>query len=98
MVKSNIIKKFLKLLSILLIKIYQLFISKLFHQNLCRFTPSCSSYAIEAIEKKGLIKGICYAIYRILRCNPFNKNFGYDPVEKLNENNIDKKSLNKFKK
>jgi putative membrane protein insertion efficiency factor len=93
MAKSNIIKNFLKLLSILLIKIYQLFISKLLNQNICRFTPSCSSYAIEAIEKKGLIKGICYAIYRILRCNPFNKNFGYDPVEKLKVKNNKQKII-----
>ena len=93
MVKSNIIKNFLKLLLILLIRIYQLFISKLLNQNICRFTPSCSSYAIEAIEKKGLIKGICCAIYRILRCNPFNKNFGYDPIEKLKEKNNNQKNI-----
>lgn len=47
----------------------------------CRFYPTCSAYAIEAIEKKGVIRGSVMAIWRILRCNPFCKG-GYDPVEK----------------
>lgn len=47
----------------------------------CRFTPTCSNYAIDAIEEHGSIKGGIMAIYRILRCNPFNKG-GYDPVKK----------------
>jgi len=98
MAKFDFIKNISKFLLILLIKIYQLFISKLFHLNICRYTPSCSSYAIEAIEKKGLIKGIYYAINRILRCNPFNKNFGYDPVCKYEENIFyKKKSSTKLK-
>jgi hypothetical protein len=45
----------------------------------CRFTPSCSRYAIEAIEKHGALKGLGYAIRRILRCHPFCEG-GYDPV------------------
>ncbi len=45
----------------------------------CRFTPSCSAYAIEAIEKHGCIKGIYLSVKRILRCNPLCKG-GYDPV------------------
>lgn len=45
----------------------------------CRFTPSCSAYAIEAIEKHGCIKGMYLSVKRILRCNPFCKG-GYDPV------------------
>ena len=45
----------------------------------CRFTPSCSDYAIEAIDKHGAIKGTRLAIWRVLRCNPFGKG-GYDPV------------------
>ena len=47
----------------------------------CIFVPSCSQYAVEAIEKYGSIKGSYMAIKRILRCNPFNKNGGYDPVK-----------------
>ncbi|MDA0837457.1 MAG: membrane protein insertion efficiency factor YidD [Planctomycetota bacterium] len=47
----------------------------------CRFTPSCSEYAVEAIQRKGVLVGSAKAAYRILRCNPFSKG-GYDPVEK----------------
>ncbi|MDR2074911.1 MAG: membrane protein insertion efficiency factor YidD [Holosporales bacterium] len=49
----------------------------------CRYVPSCSSYAIEAIQKYGIRIGGYMAIKRIIRCHPFggkNKNFGYDPV------------------
>ena len=45
----------------------------------CRFTPTCSEYAVEALNKHGLIKGSLLASYRVLRCNPFCKG-GYDPV------------------
>ncbi len=45
----------------------------------CRFEPTCSAYAIQAIEKRGVIVGLFLAFYRILRCNPFCK-AGYDPV------------------
>lgn len=47
--------------------------------NACRFTPTCSEYAIEAIGKYGALKGSGMAAWRILRCNPFCKG-GYDPV------------------
>ncbi|MBQ3080657.1 MAG: membrane protein insertion efficiency factor YidD [Clostridia bacterium] len=45
----------------------------------CRFTPTCSEYAMQAIEKYGAVKGGWLALKRILRCNPFHKG-GYDPV------------------
>lgn len=48
----------------------------------CRYTPTCSNYAIEAIEKYGIFKGSYLSIKRILRCNPFGS-FGYDPVPDL---------------
>lgn len=52
----------------------------------CRFTPTCSAYAIEAIQKRGVIIGTALSIWRILRCNPFCKG-GYDPVpEKKTKN------------
>ncbi|MBV69191.1 MAG: membrane protein insertion efficiency factor YidD [Pelagibacterales bacterium] len=52
------------------IRLYQLIISPYLGNN-CRFYPTCSNYAIEAIEKKGLIVGIVMAVKRILRCNPW---------------------------
>jgi putative membrane protein insertion efficiency factor len=45
----------------------------------CRFMPTCSQYALDAINKYGALKGTIMAVYRILRCNPFCKG-GYDPV------------------
>ena len=46
----------------------------------CRFYPTCSNYAIMALNEYGFFKGMYLSIKRILRCNPFNKNFGYDPL------------------
>ncbi len=46
----------------------------------CRFTPTCSQYALDALDKYGAFKGGCMAAWRILRCNPFCKG-GYDPVK-----------------
>jgi len=66
-----------KLLS-LLIKFYQYFISPLTGQN-CRYIPTCSAYAIEAIEKHGSLKGTALAVKRVLRCHPFHAG-GFDPV------------------
>ncbi|QTQ15220.1 membrane protein insertion efficiency factor YidD [Treponema parvum] len=62
----------------LLIRIYQVCISPLF-PRCCRFYPTCSNYAIEAIKKYGSIKGIYLSFKRIVRCNPFCSG-GYDPV------------------
>ncbi|QTQ12800.1 membrane protein insertion efficiency factor YidD [Treponema parvum] len=62
----------------LLIRIYQVCISPLF-PRCCRFYPTCSNYAIEAIKKHGSIKGIYLSFKRIVRCNPFCSG-GYDPV------------------
>ena len=67
----------MKKLSLYLIKLYQS-IPGNWHYK-CRFYPTCSNYAYEAIEKYGFIYGWYLAIKRILRCNPFGKT-GYDPV------------------
>ena len=61
-----------------LIRGYQAFVSPLLPAA-CRYTPTCSAYAFEAIEKYGPLKGFWLAFKRILRCNPFSKG-GYDPV------------------
>lgn len=45
----------------------------------CRFQPTCSHYAIDAIEARGVVRGTCMAIWRVLRCNPLNDG-GLDPV------------------
>lgn len=66
-------------LFIALIKIYKRFISPLLG-NRCRFYPSCSSYAIQAISKYGAVKGGFMSLKRIMRCHPFNPG-GYDPVK-----------------
>ncbi len=67
----------LKKLSIKLIKVYKS-IPGPWHDS-CRYIPTCSDYAIEAIETHGVIKGWYLSIKRIIRCNPFGKS-GYDPV------------------
>jgi hypothetical protein len=67
-----------KVLVLGLITIYRKFISPM-KPPCCRFVPTCSQYAYEAITKYGLIKGGFLSVKRILRCNPFCKG-GYDPV------------------
>ena len=74
---TNMIK-FFKKFFICIIRFYQVCISPLF-PPCCRFYPTCSNYALQAIEKYGPFKGIYLSIKRILRCHPFSKG-GYDPV------------------
>ena len=68
----------MKHVMIWLIRLYQKFISPL-KRPCCRFTPTCSAYAIEAFMKRGFFVGFFLTVWRILRCNPFCKG-GYDPV------------------
>ena len=63
---------------ILLIRIYQVTLSPFIGRN-CRYTPTCSNYGIEVIQKYGAIKGGWLTIKRILSCNPWGGS-GYDPV------------------
>ncbi|HPI37794.1 MAG TPA: membrane protein insertion efficiency factor YidD [Ignavibacteriaceae bacterium] len=64
---------------IFVIRLYQKFISPLFPPS-CRFYPTCSEYSIQAFGKYGVFRGGAKSIWRILRCNPFNKG-GLDPLE-----------------
>ncbi|HPJ01585.1 MAG TPA: membrane protein insertion efficiency factor YidD [Candidatus Limiplasma sp.] len=61
-----------------MIRFYQTRISTHTHAS-CRFLPTCSEYAVTAIQRFGMWKGLRLAIWRVLRCNPFGKG-GYDPV------------------
>ncbi|MBD3385790.1 membrane protein insertion efficiency factor YidD [candidate division KSB1 bacterium] len=70
--------RFFKKSLIFIIVFYKRLLSPLL-PNSCRFYPSCSSYAIQAIEKYGALKGLLKSTCRLLRCNPFCKG-GYDPV------------------
>ncbi|MFQ5743059.1 MAG: membrane protein insertion efficiency factor YidD [Acidobacteriota bacterium] len=63
---------------IVLIRIYQLTLSPWLGAN-CRYLPSCSSYACQAIEQRGAARGVWLAVARLLRCHPFAAG-GYDPV------------------
>jgi len=76
----------MKFLIILLLKCYHLISPTLYmllpsppHGRCCRFEPSCSVYAREAVERYGVVKGISLAIKRMSRCRPFAK-WGHDPI------------------
>lgn len=64
---------------ILILRFYQRFISPMFPPS-CRYQPTCSQYAIDALRKYGVFKGTALAVWRVLRCNPWSKG-GYDPVK-----------------
>ncbi|MDX8410990.1 MAG: membrane protein insertion efficiency factor YidD [Mariprofundaceae bacterium] len=68
----------MKTLAVWLIRIYQLVISPLIPPR-CRHLPTCSEYAMQAVEKYGAWRGIYLAVRRLLRCHPFTSG-GYDPV------------------
>jgi uncharacterized protein len=62
-----------------LIRLYQMTFSRTMPPDTCRFYPSCSHYGYQAVYKFGFFKGGALAVWRVLRCNPFNPG-GYDPV------------------
>ncbi|MBR6405777.1 MAG: membrane protein insertion efficiency factor YidD [Lachnospiraceae bacterium] len=70
----------MKQIMIGMIHFYQKYLSPMKRYTHCKFIPTCSEYAVEAIEKYGALKGGWIALKRFLRCNPFNRNCGYDPV------------------
>lgn len=75
--------KLLRRFAILPIRLYKYCISPLLPPA-CRYVPTCSEYAMEAIERHGILRGGMYALWRILRCHPFARG-GYDPVPPLAE-------------
>ena len=64
----------------LLIRLYQRFISALLPFKHCRVYPSCSDYSLEAIETHGVLRGCWLTVKRIAKCHPFSVSSGYDPV------------------
>jgi len=78
------VKKIIRKIFVLPIRLYQVTLSPLLGPSKCRFKPTCSHYAVEAIEEWGIFKGSWLALKRILRCHPWG-GFGYDPVPKRTE-------------
>lgn len=74
----NALKRLPSTVAIILIRIYKAVLSPILPQS-CRFTPSCSTYALTSIERYGIIRGGWLAIKRIARCHPWNPG-GHDPV------------------
>jgi len=68
-----------RILLLSLIRVYQATFSRVLPQDTCRFYPTCSHYGYQAIYRYGVLKGGIMAIWRVLRCNPFNPG-GFDPV------------------
>ncbi|KKR70766.1 MAG: hypothetical protein UU12_C0017G0017 [Candidatus Woesebacteria bacterium GW2011_GWA2_40_7b] len=72
---SNMVRLYRKLISPVLVLLFG---------KACRFTPTCSEYTIEALEKLGVMNGLTISVRRFLRCHPWG-GFGYDPVPSLNK-------------
>ncbi len=68
-----------KKVGVTLIKVYRRVVSPMLPPS-CRFTPSCSLYTLQAVEKYGLLRGSFMGARRLLRCHPFSEG-GYDPVK-----------------
>ena len=85
--------KIINWIFIQILKFYKKFISPHLKSS-CRFYPTCSEYAIESFQKHWFLKALFKSIYRVLRCNPYNSNGGYDPVIKEKKNT----KINKIKK
>ncbi len=71
--------RFVRKLAVAPIRLYQLLLSPLFGSR-CKYYPSCSEYAAQAIERFGILRGLVLAGWRLLRCNPWSHG-GFDPVE-----------------
>jgi uncharacterized protein len=66
-------------IALLALRVYKAYLSVLFAGS-CRFEPTCSQYAYEAIERFGVARGVWLGMQRLLRCHPLSRRFGYDPV------------------
>ena len=69
----------MKMMMLAGIRFYRKYLSGIKGYSSCKYYPTCSTYALEAVEKYGAVKGGMLSMWRILRCNPFSKG-GYDPV------------------
>jgi len=65
--------------ALLALRFYKAYLSILFAGN-CRFEPTCSQYTYQAIERFGVARGVWLGTKRLLRCHPFSRRFGYDPI------------------
>lgn len=74
----------MKKLLIFLIRFYQKHLSALKGSPTCKFVPTCSQYALDAVQRFGAFKGTALAVWRVLRCNPYSMG-GYDPVPEKKE-------------
>lgn len=73
------VSRAVRAVAVLPIRVYQRVLSPMFGQR-CRYYPSCSEYAVEAIRRFGILRGVVLAAWRLLRCNPWSRG-GFDPVE-----------------
>jgi uncharacterized protein len=74
-------------IALLALRFYKAYLSILFAGN-CRFEPTCSQYAYEAIERFGVVRGVWLGLKRLLRCHPLSRNCGYDPVPESWNHNV----------
>jgi uncharacterized protein len=73
--------------ALLALRIYKVYVSPWF-AGTCRYEPTCSVYACQAIERFGVLRGSWLALKRLLRCHPFSRRFGYDPVPEKSDTSI----------
>ena len=79
------INKYISFPLIVMIRLYQLFISPLLGQN-CRYLPTCSEYSVKSLKEHGLFRGSILSIKRIFKCHPWGSH-GFDPVPKKTDLN-----------